>query len=176
MSSIKERRMHKTLTSYPDLHVGECVPFYFYPRSVMLYVFYMNNHPDVAYMGGQEPIIHLVADMQKVIQWASRNGRRWVFSDSNAGSYYFNEFYDLTHLKNTDWSAVRAANWQSCREQIQAEFLLENQLPFELIDYIGVYSIKQQQILAGVLSLSGHKPRVNIMRNWYYKKGVRYDN
>lgn len=30
MSSIKQRRLHElTLTSYPDLHVGQCVPFIF---------------------------------------------------------------------------------------------------------------------------------------------------
>jgi hypothetical protein len=36
MAKIKERSLNKALTSYPDLHVGECVPFYFCPRSVML--------------------------------------------------------------------------------------------------------------------------------------------
>ena len=40
MSKIKERRLNTlTLSCYPDLHVGDCVPFYFCPRSVMLYMF-----------------------------------------------------------------------------------------------------------------------------------------
>ena len=38
LSSIKQRRLHKALNSYPDLHVGDCVPFYFCPRSIMLYL------------------------------------------------------------------------------------------------------------------------------------------
>lgn len=67
MTSIKRRRLQKSLTSYPDLHVGECIPFYFCPRSVMLYMFYRNNHPDILYHGGQEPLIHLVTDLQQVI-------------------------------------------------------------------------------------------------------------
>ncbi|MCK5828093.1 DUF4433 domain-containing protein, partial [Candidatus Bipolaricaulota bacterium] len=30
MNQIKQRRLTElTLTSYPDLHVGDCVPFYF---------------------------------------------------------------------------------------------------------------------------------------------------
>lgn len=168
MSSIKERRMHKTLTCYPDLHVGECVPFYFCPRSVMLYLFYMNNHPDVAYTGGQEPIIHFVVDLQNVVEWAYQNGKRWVFTDSNAGSYYFNDYNNLDQLHRIDWPSVQATNWQNCREQKQAEFLMENQLPFELIESIGVYSINQQQSVAGFLSASEYKPPVNIMKNWYY--------
>ena len=37
MSDIKRRRLTElTLASHPGLYVGECVPFYFCPRSVML--------------------------------------------------------------------------------------------------------------------------------------------
>lgn len=40
MGKIKERRMNElTLDSYPDLYVGDCVPFYFCPRSIMLICF-----------------------------------------------------------------------------------------------------------------------------------------
>jgi len=168
MSSIKERRMHNALTCYPDLHVGECVPFYFCPRSVMLYLFYMNNHPDVTYTGGQEPIIHFEVDLHNVVDWACRNDKRWVFTDSNAGSFYFNDYNDLDQLYRIDWPSVQARNWQNCRERKQAEFLIESQLPFELIESIGVYSINQQQSVAGFLSSSGYKPPVNVMKNWYY--------
>ncbi len=39
MTGIKQRRLEElTLSSHPELHVGECVPFYFCPRSVMLYL------------------------------------------------------------------------------------------------------------------------------------------
>jgi len=43
MSSIKQRRLGLMLSSHPGLHVGECVPFYFCPRSVMLYMIYRAN-------------------------------------------------------------------------------------------------------------------------------------
>ncbi len=51
MSGIKERRLAHPLASYPDLHVGDCVPFYFCPRSVMLYLIWKGNHPDLTYQG-----------------------------------------------------------------------------------------------------------------------------
>ena len=39
MSSIRGRRSReRTLNSYPGLHVGDCVPFYFRPRAVMLFL------------------------------------------------------------------------------------------------------------------------------------------
>ena len=39
MNSIKQRRLNElTLASHRGLYVGQCVPFYFCARSVMLYV------------------------------------------------------------------------------------------------------------------------------------------
>ena len=41
MDRIKKRRLEElTLSSHPDLFVGDCVPFYFCPRSVMLYLIF----------------------------------------------------------------------------------------------------------------------------------------
>ena len=38
MTEIKRRRRSRRLSSHPEVNVGDCVPFYFCPRSVMLYV------------------------------------------------------------------------------------------------------------------------------------------
>ncbi len=39
MNNIKERRLTQLqLASQPGLYVGQCVPFYLCPRSVMLYL------------------------------------------------------------------------------------------------------------------------------------------
>ena len=64
------------------------MPFYFCPRSVMLFVIHRANHPELTYRGGQEPIIHFEADLHTVIRWAEANGTRWAFSLSNAGANY----------------------------------------------------------------------------------------
>lgn len=56
MDEIKLRRLNElTLTSHPGLYVGQCVPFYFCPRSVMLYVIWQANHPKLRYRGGEGP-------------------------------------------------------------------------------------------------------------------------
>lgn len=168
MAKIKQRRLQIPLNSYPDLHVGDCVPFYFCPRSVMLYMFYKNNHPEITYQGGQEPIIHLVADLQKIVQWAMNNGRRWVFTDSNAGSRYFNDYANLNQLDQLDWNAINATLWPGCREQKQAEFLMENSFPWHLVEFIGVYSTAIYQQVVNALPGDGHQPRAEIKKDWYY--------
>ena len=91
MSGIKERRLTHPLSSYPDLHVGDCVPFYFCPRSVMLYLIWKANHPDLAYRGGQKPIIHLAANLRDAVDWAATQPKRWVFTTTNAGSAFFDD-------------------------------------------------------------------------------------
>ena len=92
LSNIKRYRRTKALNSHPDLRVGDCVLFYFCPRSVMLYVIHRANNPELAYRGGQGPILHLEADMRQTIAWADTNNRRWAFTSSNAeikpGWYY----------------------------------------------------------------------------------------
>jgi hypothetical protein len=72
MEHIKERRLTKRLYSYPDLTVGQCVPFYFCPRSVMLYTLHQQDHKDLSYREGQTWIIHLEADMNGAITWATQ--------------------------------------------------------------------------------------------------------
>lgn len=168
MSIIKERRLHKALNSQPELHVGDCVPFYFCPRSIMLYIFYMNNHPDVTYRGGQEPIIHLESDLNTVIDWAEENDKRWVITTSNAGSNYFEDYCTIDGLEHIDWMAVNTRNWQSCQESKQAEFLLEDIFPWNLVNRIGVFSPTVKSQVESALLQSNHTPMVSIKRNWYY--------
>ena len=168
MNEIKRRRLELPLSSYPDLHVGDCVPFYFCPRSVMLFVIHRANHPELTYRDGQEPIVHLVANLRRVVHWANRKGRRWAFTNSNAGSRFFDDFGDLEHLDEINWIAIKAIQWSECKEEKQAEFLVEKSLPWNLISRIGVMSQRIRHKVSRVLSEGEHRPSVEIKRNWYY--------
>jgi hypothetical protein len=68
MSGIKARRLYELeIDCHTGTKVGAYVPFYFCPRSVMLYLFHRGNHPDLDYTGGQRPIVHLEADLYEVV-------------------------------------------------------------------------------------------------------------
>ena len=169
MNKIKRRRLEElSLSNYQDLHVGDCVPFYFCPRSVMLYIFHMDNHPEIDYHGGQEPIIHLEADLYQVVDWANRNGKRWVFTLSNAGAYYFEDRADLEALNEINWNAVNAEDWRACREAKQAEFLIEDKFPISLFQRIGVYSNRYLSEVNRHFANSSIRPQVEIRTDWYY--------
>jgi ssDNA thymidine ADP-ribosyltransferase, DarT len=168
MNGIKERRLQLELPSHPGLHVGDCVPFYFCPRSVMLYLIYQGNHPELTYLGGQEPIIHLEADLRETVAWAGKNDFRWAFTLSNAGAYYFEDRCDLSKLGDINWKAVQATDWQKHKEGKQAEFLMESQFPWKLVTHIGVRSQQVYSKVTQVLKATSHKPHVEIKPDWYY--------
>lgn len=169
MNGIKARRLNELqLTSHPDLFIGACAPFYFCSRSVMLYMIYRRNS-ELAYQGGQQPIVHLEADLNAVVQWANTNGRRWAFTLSNAGAYYFEDRCDLAQLNEINWQAVQASQWSGAlKEGKQAEFLIERAFPWHLVERIGVFSQAQVEPVNQALGNSAHRPAIEIKRDWYY--------
>ena len=168
ISDIKRRRRAMMLSSHRGLYVGNCVPFYFCPRSVMLYVISRANHPELAYRGGQGPIIHLEADLRETVAWADSNEQRWAFTSSNAASNYFDDFSDLANLDKLDWDAIQASQWSGRRELKQAEFLVERSFPWSLISRIGVHSREIHDRVLATLQASAHRPPVQIALDWYY--------
>lgn len=167
MNHIKERRKAKPLPSYPDLRVGACVPFYFCPRSVMLYMMSVRSE-QLAYKGGQGPIVHLVADLRATVAWAEARAKRWVFTLSNAGSNYFEDRADLARLGDINWDAVDARSWSGQREAKQAEFLIEEHFPWHLVEEIGVCNQATGQQAAQAIAGAAYRPHVQSRPEWYY--------
>jgi hypothetical protein len=170
MSKIKQRRLGLPVTCHPGDFVGEYVPFYFCPRSVMLYLLYKGNHPELAYKGGQSSIVHLECDLKTVVNWANANHRRWAFSLSNAGAYYVEFKKDLAQLDQIDWEAVAATDFRPAdvREAKAAEFLLHGSFPWELVERIGVQSMAIGQQVTTMIAAGNHHPTVEVKRDWYF--------
>ena len=168
MSAIKQRRLTNPVKCRPRLNVGQCVPFYFCPRSVMLYLIHMANHAELDYRGGQGPIMHLEADLRETVDWADSEGQRWAFTLSNAGSSYFEDRCDLAQLDEIDWKAVRARDWRDCKEGKQAEFLVERAFPWKLVRRVGVLSQQAYGQVREAIQSAPHRPDIQIVPRWYY--------
>ena len=175
LPNVKERRLRFcSLRTNPSLHVGDCVPFYFCPRSVMLFLYSRGNHPELTYRGGQEPIVHLVADLRAAIRWAQEQGRHWAFTDSNAGSEWFEDYDDTRDLEKLHWDIIASNQWngwtdgQKTQAFKQAEFLLEHFFPWSLVERIGVIDeVRAAQVRT---ALTGIVPSeiIEVHRDWYY--------
>lgn len=171
MSKIKERRLKVLQVGcHPGTMVGEYVPFYFCPRSIMLYILHKGNHPDVTYRGGQQPIVHLQSDLRTVVAWAEQHDRRWGFSTENAGTYYAQFFARLDQLDEINWTAVRATDFRNAQIQDgkQAEFLMHESFPWPLVEKVGVFNVATVEDVREVLTGASHKPPIEVEPSWYY--------
>ncbi len=171
MSAIKRRRVEELeVDCHTDTKVGDYVPFYFCPRSVMLFVIHCANHPELAYRDGQSPIVHLEADLHTVIRSVEASGGRWAFSLSNAGAYYTEFRSHLDELDQLDWEAIAATDFRpvEVKERKQAEFLVHGRFPFTLVECIGVQSVAIQTRVATAMAGGRHRPIIEIRREWYF--------
>lgn len=170
MQNIKDARLRMPVDCHPGTNVGEYVPFNFCPRSVMLNILWYANNVNLSYRGGQEPIVHLEADLGRVVEWATQNGLRWAFSLSNARATYAQFRNQTAQLSELNWVAIAARDFRApdVKEAKQSEFLLENSFPWHLMERIGVFDQAIAQRASDGLPVAGYRPPIEIMRQWYY--------
>ncbi len=171
MSEIKRRRIEELdVECHAGTRVGEYVPFYFCPRSIMLYLLHRGNSLGLTYSGGQEPIVHLRADLRAVVDWADAGGRRYAFTKGNAGARYTEFFHEISRIGELNWEAIAAADWRdpSIKEGKQAEFLIERAVPWELVELVGVISERHAEQVTAAIRRAAYQPKVEVMPAWYY--------
>jgi len=170
MGTIKGRRLRLPVRCHPGTCVGDYVPFYFCPRSVMLYVIYRANHPELTFRGGQGPILTLEADLDATIAHAEAAGIPWAISLQNAGAAYASFRADRAALAELDWAAINARDFRApeVKEAKQAEFLLHGRFPWRLVERIGVQNAATGRKALGCLAGAAHIPPVRLMPDWYY--------
>ncbi len=164
---IKQRRLDEIrVPCCPGTCVGDFVPFYFCPRSVMLYV--INRRPgDLRYRGGQREIVHLVSSVERAVA----TGRPCAFSNGNAGARYATFSADLAQLAaSLDWDCISATDWRdpAVRERKQSEFLVHDEVPWEAVEQIGVIDASLATETEAAIAAAAHRPEVVVRPDWYY--------
>ena len=170
MGNIKQRRLSLPVKCHPGDSVGGYVPFYFCPRSIMLFLIHCANHPEMTYRGGQGPIVHLELNMHEVVAWADEQPKRWAVSLSNAGARYAEFRCRAEQLDQVNWPAVDAADFRdpTVKEGKQAEFLVHAFVPWNLVRRVGVHSTAIQHQTLRHLAGAAHRPTVEVCRTWYF--------
>jgi hypothetical protein len=171
MSAIKRRRLEELEVScHPGTRVGEYVPFYFCPRSIMLFVIHCANHPELTYRGGQDLIVHLESDLHTVVRWTEQNCVRWAFSLTNAGARYTELRSSLQELDELDWTAIASKDFRDpdVKEWKQAESLLFGFFPLNLVERVGVRTAATQAVALRALTSAGIRVPVEVLPEWYF--------
>lgn len=141
------------------------VPFYFAPRSSMLFTISRGNVPSCP--EGQTSVVHLVSSVERV----SDSNLPFVFTDGHGIMALTNYYDDLSLLKALDWELMKARYWADTlsdpdrKRRRQAEFLVRDFFPWSLTTDVGVISdtVRQQ-----VKEATGGSVPVMIRPNWYY--------
>jgi hypothetical protein len=164
--NIKERRLRKRVPVGPGGVLADYVPFYFAPRSPMLYT--INRGNVEGHARGQEPIVHLVSSTEAV----DAEGLDWVFTEGHAVMDYTDFFDDFADLNKIDWPLMSSNFWfdrdeypDRCRRR-QAEFLVRGFFPWELVSEIGVCNTATEKRVKEIVK--GKTPRVEVKQGWYY--------
>jgi len=122
------------------------------------------------YNEGTRPLIFFVSSAQAIQQ----AGLQFVFTDGHAVVDISNFYDDLGELHMVNWQVIGAKWWnsnESAPDRMrlrQAEFLVHEFLPWELITHIGTRSPLIQDTVFALQAGTVHHPEVLVRPNWYY--------
>ena len=136
----------------------------------MLYTIERRNTP--GFQEGQQRIVHLVSSIETV--QAALPPVRWLFTDGHADMAYSSFFSSTDDLDKIDWPLMGARFWNDTsadgdrKRRRQAEFLVHQFFPWELVERIGVIGPDVAQETEQALEGAMHRPEVRVERTWYY--------
>lgn len=170
---IQDRRASRIVPIPPMGNLHDYVPFYFCPRSPMLYAIYNPIPGQMTYEGGQTPILHLVTHADRL----GAAGLPFTFTDRHAVLRLAAFFTQLPDLDQLNWAYIQAQVWHSRdpqhpdrKELKQAEFLVHRIVPWEYIEAIGVINSDVKATVEACLD--GFPPEmrrvVQVKPDWYY--------
>lgn len=166
---IKAARKSVQVPLAPYGCVADYVPFYFAPRSPMLYKLHKGGVPN--YTGGQDPLAYLVSSAEAV----GATGASFVFSDGNCAATVTCFSSDLAQIESVvDWEVMRAQMWANTaddpdrRRRRMAEFLVHHRVPIECLSAVVVRSDTMKEQVKGLLASSGVDLPVYAKPAWYF--------
>jgi ssDNA thymidine ADP-ribosyltransferase, DarT len=166
---IKAQRRERVVATGPRGVVGDYVPFYFAPRSPMLYAIKCGRVPE--YAEGQDPIVYLVTTVERLTQL----GLKMVFTDRNAALAVAKLTEDLADLDDlVDWELMKAEWWNNTpedpdrRERRMAECLVHDRVPFEAFVGIVTRNTATRDRVMRDLEAQGEMMEVVNRSGWYF--------
>ncbi|WP_370327702.1 DUF4433 domain-containing protein [Euzebya sp.] len=165
---IKQRRRSRTVPVPPGGVVADYVPFYFAPRSPMMYAIDCGNVPE--YAGGIDPLVYLVTDVDRLVAL----GMSPVVTDRNAVLAIAAFTTELARLDDlVDWQLMRQRMWNNTvdepdrRERRMAECLVHGLVPWEAFTAIHVRTANRRTQADALLAARPHPP-IHVTPGMYF--------
>ena len=168
-NSIKSRRTRIDVRCGPGGKVCDYVPFYFAPRSPMLFRIQAGGVDGVS--PDQARIVYFRSSTEVLLD----GGVPCVFTDGNAAAAFTTFHDDPDQLGDVvDWALMRERYWSNTADDNDrvrrrcAEFLAHEAVPLDLIEEIGVYGSGAQSTVEAIIAAAGASIGVRIRRDWYF--------
>lgn len=161
---IMDKRERAVIRVPPGGVVADYVPFYFGPKSPMLYAIKQGK---VEGYHGQREIIYLVANAEDIAE----RKLPFMFTDGHGIISYVNHYNRLEDLPKLHWKAIRAPYWNNFEDgrcKRQAEFLIKERFPLELTREIGVMDEMMRQSVEKLTAPTSFRPLIQVRREWYF--------
>lgn len=170
---IKASRRGRSIPVGRGGYVCDYVPFYFAPRSPMMYRIACDHRDSVPgrYPDGDRPLAYLAVRVGAVVDAALD----WVGTDGNAATATTEFTTDLDRLDAmVDWPLMTATRWNNVpddpdrQRRRMAELLIYGQVPLSVVHQIGTYSEEYARNVRGLLGNHPLTERVVVREQWYY--------
>jgi len=165
---IERRNEHRVkIEGYGN--IGDYVPFYFSPKSIMLYNILTGYGVSKV---KPEEIIFLITDIQSAVNCK----QLYFFSDGQANTRISQHYNDLKDLDKIDWEVVESGDFSKSNSdndrtrRYQAEFLIHEKVPLNCIRAIVVYNESCATFVKKKLALTGLIIQVYIKRSFYFNR------
>lgn len=163
-TEIMDARERAHISVEPRGVVADYVPFYFGPRSPMLYAIKQGK---VDGCKDQKEIIYLVSTAEAVAE----ANLPFVFTNGHAIIGYVDHFNRLEDLPKVPWDVIKAQYWNNhtdgrCKRQ--SEFLVRDFFPLSLVGGIGVANEKRLAEVEAILTAAKISVQVKVCNQWYF--------
>jgi len=122
------------------------------------------------YREGQRPVVHLTSSAESI----AAAGLAFTFTEGHAELAYSSFYEDLADLDKVDWQIMKSEWWNDTVDDMdrkrkrQAEFLVYDFFPWELVTKIGVIDDGIAEQVNAILQGAAHRPAVMVKASWYY--------
>jgi hypothetical protein len=150
-------------------NIGEYVPFYFTPRSIMLLNIVSGYWAPKVIRRSKEEIVVIRCLIETL---ASQE--RWFFTDGQANDEETTHYGNLKHLKRIDWENIQNSRFHKSDGDVdrprryQAEFLVYDAVPVNCIESVCVYSDKMKLWAQKKVNDAGKMIHVHVHKPYFF--------
>ena len=165
--SVQAKRANTRVPCGPGGCLHDYVPFFFAPRSPMLYAIHKGR---VLCPNGQDGLACIVSTAENIAD----GGIGFAFTDGHGIMALTNFYDDLRNLNKIDWAVMGARYWQDTSDapdrsrRRQAEFLVQKFFPWRCVLGVAVNRAATIAKVRASLGVLGATTQVKVKSDYFF--------